>query len=141
MLYSVMDNVDPRLLVAIAQVETHFGADNCKGVAATNNPFCILNPNGTVKTFSTIGDSIQYVANLLAGKIGPDTTLANLYKPGGGLSAYCNTPECNPGPVGRSMGAQGWTGNGGPGGIYGPLQSPCFMGSDGAYYEKDANYH
>jgi hypothetical protein len=129
---AVADNVDPRLLVAIAFVETKFGALNCAGVAKTNNPFCL----GGQKPipFGSISDAIAFAANYLAGRIGPTTTVADLYNPTSGQKGYCNTAECTSTEVNTRLMQQG--GGVGLPGVYGPLQSPCYLGPDGVYYQK-----
>jgi hypothetical protein len=130
---AVADNVDPRLLVAIAFVETKFGALNCAGVPGTNNPFCIggLKPRPFKGGYS---EAISYAAGLLEGKIGPTTTVADLYNPNSGRQGYCNTAECDPTQVNKRLLQQG--GGVGLAGVYGPLQSPCYQGQDGMFYQK-----
>jgi hypothetical protein len=129
---SVADNVDPRLLVAIAFVETKLGALNCAGVPNTNNPFCPGGQNPI--SYQSIGDAIAAAAQYLSARIGPTTTVANLYNPTSGSSGYCNTAECTPDQVNQRLLQQG--GGTGLAGVYGPLQSPCYLGSDGNYYQE-----
>jgi hypothetical protein len=127
----VADNVDPRLIVAIGYAETKFGALNCAGVPNTKNPFCIgdMNPH----PYQSIDNAIKNVANYLGGLIVPTTTVADLYKPKTGL--YCNTGKCDPVVVNYHLTRQG--GGVGLPGVYGPLQSPCYLGQDGNYYQKE----
>jgi RHS repeat-associated protein len=129
---AVADNVDPRLLVAIAFVETKFGALNCGGVANTNNPFCLGGKNPI--NYNSITDAISAAANYLMARIGPTTTVTDLYNPTSGKKGYCNTAECAATEVNKRLTQQG--GGVGLPGVYGPLQSPCYLGSGGNYYQK-----
>jgi hypothetical protein len=129
---AVADNVDPRLLVAIAFVETKLGALNCAGVPNTNNPFCLGGQKPI--SYSSVSDAIAAAASYLSARIGPTTTVADLYNPNSGSSGYCNTAECVPGEVNTRLLQQG--GGVGLAGAYGPLQSPCYQGAGGNYYQK-----
>ena len=131
MLAGVQYDVDPRLIVAIAQIETHFGADNCAGVAGTNNPFCIgdLNP----VRYNSIPDAITAVARILvAQRNAGKNTLEQLYS--GEKGAYCTSPGCaaKAKTIGDIMEKMG--------GDRAKLKSDCFMSDSGRYYQVGGNY-
>ncbi|HKV42318.1 MAG TPA: RHS repeat-associated core domain-containing protein [Blastocatellia bacterium] len=135
---AIADNVDPRLLVAVAFVEGKWGGD--KSAAATDNSFGILNlKTGKLRNFTSVGGwaaAIAAAANTLAFHIGAgQSTIDALYsgndsEKNGGLAAYCVGGGCAAkiSILTSKLIAQG--------GNPSSLASPCYLGQDGKYYQK-----
>jgi hypothetical protein len=127
----VQDNVDPRLLVAMAFVEGKWGGDT--DAASTDNSFGLHNAQGHLGNFTKIGGwavGIQEAAETVNTMIYDRNlnTVSLLYS--GLPGAYCQGPNCKAhkgGVVSKQLKALG--------GDPASLSSPCYL-QDGNYYEK-----
>jgi hypothetical protein len=129
---AVQDNVDPRLLVAIAFVEGKWGGD--RDAARTDNSFGLHNKRHHLANFTNAGGwaaGIQEAADVLAGMINNGlTTVSLLYS--GQAGAYCQGSSCK-----AFKGSVVSTKLGALGGNSQSLTSPCYFdGQSGNYYEK-----
>jgi hypothetical protein len=129
---AVQDNVDPRLLVAIAFVEGKWGAD--RDAFATDNSFGLHNSRGRLANFTLDGGwatGIAEAASVVSGMIanGLDT-VGLLY--GGAAGSYCQGPSCKAFKskvVSDQLAALGGSST--------SLSSPCYQDpSTGLYYAK-----
>jgi hypothetical protein len=125
----VQDNVDPRLLVAIAFVEGKWGGDT--DAQRTDNSFGTHNAQGHLANFTNAGGwaaSIAYAASVLQGMISGNFGSVNLLY-GATPGSYCQGPGC---PLKVSVVTSKLLALGGN---PDSLTSPCYF-SDGAYYAK-----
>jgi RHS repeat-associated protein len=126
---AVQDDVDPRLLVAIAFVEGKWGAD--RDAASTDNSFGLHNGRGKLANFTNAGQwgaGIQEAADVLNKMLGNGlNTVSLLY--GAQPGSYCQGSSCKgfKSPiVSDKLKAMG--------GNPGSLNSPC-------YYDKDTKLY
>ena len=128
---AVQDNIDPRLLVAIAFVEGKWGGDS--SAANTDNSFGLHNHEHHLANFTNAGGwgaSIQAAAGVVARMINQQglSSVSLLY--GGQPGSYCQGSNClkNKGSVvSNQLKALG--------GSSSSLTSPCYF-QNGSYYEK-----
>ena len=129
---AVEDNIDPRLLVAIAFVEGKWGGDT--PAARTQNSFGLHNRKGQLANFTNAGGwatGVQEAADVVAGMISNGlSTVSLLY--GGQAGAYCQGSGCiahKGSAVTKQLQALGGNAQ--------SLTSPCYYdASSGNYYEK-----
>jgi hypothetical protein len=126
---AVQDNVDPRLLVAIAFVEGKWGGDADAG--RTENSFGTHNAQGHLANFTSAGGwaaSTAYAASVLQGMISGSFGSVNVLY-GATPGSYCQGTGCplKAGVVTAKLAALG--------GNPDSLTSPCYE-SNGAYYAK-----
>lgn len=133
---AIDDNVDPRLLVAVAFVEGKWGGD--APAAKKDNSFGLMVPGTqTLVNFANNGGWVASIAEAainLANHIGAgQNSVAALYSGNssannGGLAAWCVGSGCagKIGTVTKKLTAQGGSAT--------SLTSPCYLGSDGSFY-------
>jgi len=121
-------NVDPRLMVAIAFVESKWGGT--KGSQSALNAFGILNDDGKLRNYSQSGGwergidvAVDSVRNRMDEGL---TTVAGLYS--GKKGAYCVGNGCNAKAVEKQFTAQGGNAK--------DLTSPCYRDKDKYYLKK-----